>query len=71
MNEEERIRGMRPKNSDFRLLIEYLFLVGAISMTLCELATAQHHNPPLECQPFAMNGNELPSQSASYSSCVE
>ncbi|KAL1682516.1 hypothetical protein EV122DRAFT_287137 [Schizophyllum commune] len=26
---------------------------AAISMTLCELATAKHHTPPLECAPFA------------------
>ena len=62
---------MKRGSSNFTLLIWYPYLVAAIPMTLCELATAQHHNPPLECQPFAMKGNELPSQSASYSSCVE
>ncbi|KAJ7885704.1 hypothetical protein B0H14DRAFT_2698767 [Mycena olivaceomarginata] len=29
---------------------------AAISMTLCELATATHHSPPLECASFAMDG---------------
>ncbi|KAJ7791559.1 hypothetical protein B0H14DRAFT_2935032 [Mycena olivaceomarginata] len=29
---------------------------AAISMTLCELATAAHYSPPLECASFAMDG---------------
>ncbi|KAJ4476437.1 hypothetical protein C8J55DRAFT_431477, partial [Lentinula edodes] len=28
-------------------------VVAAISMTLCELATAKHHAPPMECDMFS------------------
>ncbi|THV04789.1 hypothetical protein K435DRAFT_648883, partial [Dendrothele bispora CBS 962.96] len=28
---------------------------SAISMTLCELATAKHHSPPMECSPFSLD----------------
>ncbi|KAJ3810903.1 hypothetical protein EV368DRAFT_26180, partial [Lentinula lateritia] len=28
-------------------------VVAAISMTLCELATAKHHTPPMECDMFS------------------
>ncbi|GLB39285.1 putative tht1-like nuclear fusion protein [Lyophyllum shimeji] len=30
---------------------------AAISMTLCELATAKHHSVPLECVPFSVESN--------------
>ncbi|TRM57494.1 hypothetical protein BD626DRAFT_211910 [Schizophyllum amplum] len=33
---------------------------AAISMTLCELATAKHHTPPLECAPFAAGAHDAP-----------
>ncbi|KAG1884491.1 uncharacterized protein F5891DRAFT_1004101 [Suillus fuscotomentosus] len=33
----------------------------AIRLTLCELATARHHTPPLECSPFNNNvGSHIP-----------
>lgn len=33
----------------------------AIRLTLCELATARHHTPPLECSPFKNNfGSHIP-----------
>ncbi|KAJ8590380.1 hypothetical protein M405DRAFT_816361 [Rhizopogon salebrosus TDB-379] len=33
----------------------------AIRLTLCELATASHHTPPLECSPFISNvGSPIP-----------
>ncbi|KAF5380050.1 hypothetical protein D9615_006138 [Tricholomella constricta] len=32
---------------------------AAISMTLCELATAKHHSIPLECVPFSLNSDFL------------
>ncbi|KAG2059935.1 hypothetical protein BDR06DRAFT_614950 [Suillus hirtellus] len=33
----------------------------AIRLTLCELATARHHTPPLECSPFSNNvGSHIP-----------
>ncbi|KAG2339676.1 hypothetical protein BDR05DRAFT_1061997 [Suillus weaverae] len=33
----------------------------AIRLTLCELATARHHTPPLECSPFINNvGSHIP-----------
>ncbi|KAG2067082.1 hypothetical protein BDR04DRAFT_945768, partial [Suillus decipiens] len=33
----------------------------AIRLTLCELATARHHTPPLECSPFVNNvGPHIP-----------
>ncbi|KAL1719110.1 hypothetical protein EV715DRAFT_272919 [Schizophyllum commune] len=37
---------------------------AAISMTLCELATAKHHTPPLECAPFAPGANGRSSDAA-------
>ncbi|KAF9074601.1 hypothetical protein BDP27DRAFT_1213906, partial [Rhodocollybia butyracea] len=33
-------------------------VVAAISMTLCELATAKHHAPPLECNIFSLHLRE-------------
>ncbi|KIY51816.1 hypothetical protein FISHEDRAFT_18726, partial [Fistulina hepatica ATCC 64428] len=32
---------------------------AAISMTLCELATAKHHTPPLECSAFAFEPSSV------------
>ncbi|KAF8067630.1 hypothetical protein FPV67DRAFT_1416278, partial [Lyophyllum atratum] len=32
---------------------------AAISMTLCELATAKHYSIPLECVPFALDSDAL------------
>ncbi|KAK0192303.1 hypothetical protein F5146DRAFT_928132, partial [Armillaria mellea] len=32
---------------------------AAISMTLCELATAKHLSPPLECAPFSSENTPL------------
>ncbi|ESK88088.1 nuclear fusion protein kar5 [Moniliophthora roreri MCA 2997] len=32
---------------------------AAISMTLCELATAKHHSIPLECSSFSINQHSL------------
>ncbi|KIJ63744.1 hypothetical protein HYDPIDRAFT_112679 [Hydnomerulius pinastri MD-312] len=43
---------------------------AAISMTLCELATARHYSPPLECATFAW-GREEPSSTLAQAQCVE
>ncbi|THH17303.1 hypothetical protein EW146_g3479 [Bondarzewia mesenterica] len=44
---------------------------AAISMTLCELRTAQHYSPPLECAAFSPDaGNDL-LYDAPYAGCVE
>ncbi|KAI5888546.1 uncharacterized protein SCHCODRAFT_085873 [Schizophyllum commune H4-8] len=37
---------------------------AAISMTLCELATAKHYTPPLECAPFVPGTDGLTSDGA-------
>ncbi|KAL1706477.1 hypothetical protein EV121DRAFT_278748 [Schizophyllum commune] len=42
---------------------------AAISMTLCELATAKHHTPPLECAPFAL-GTDVLSSDGAVGECV-
>ncbi|EGO29352.1 hypothetical protein SERLADRAFT_412890 [Serpula lacrymans var. lacrymans S7.9] len=44
---------------------------GAISMTLCELATARHHSPPLECSAFADSRIPFVSTSHVQGDCVE
>ncbi|KAI6142802.1 hypothetical protein BKA82DRAFT_532917 [Pisolithus tinctorius] len=43
---------------------------AAISMTLCELATARHYAPPLECAAFS-KGQQRPPDSFAQSACVE
>lgn len=50
----------------------HLFDVAAISMTLCELATAKHYSPPLECFPFASQPYDVDlDDEDSQASCVE
>ncbi|KAH7882822.1 hypothetical protein F5I97DRAFT_135194 [Phlebopus sp. FC_14] len=44
---------------------------AAISMTLCELATARHSTPPLECAAFARSRQKLPPPSHAQPECVE
>ncbi|KAK0232420.1 hypothetical protein EDD85DRAFT_775123, partial [Armillaria nabsnona] len=46
---------------------------AAISMTLCELATAKHLSPPLECAPFSSENTSLYSQKHddTQGKCVE
>ncbi|KAJ8515859.1 hypothetical protein ONZ45_g6781 [Pleurotus djamor] len=47
---------------------------AAIMMTLCELATAKHHAPPLECAPFAFftpGAFTDAERDASQGSCVD
>ncbi|PBK70947.1 hypothetical protein ARMSODRAFT_884180 [Armillaria solidipes] len=46
---------------------------AAISMTLCELATAKHLSPPLECAPFSSENTPLYSQKHddTQGKCVE
>ncbi|KAJ3743659.1 hypothetical protein DFH05DRAFT_1400010 [Lentinula detonsa] len=41
-------------------------VVAAISMTLCELATAKHHSPPMECDVFSARLHE-PSYQSGFS----
>ncbi|KAI0711332.1 hypothetical protein C8Q76DRAFT_54822 [Earliella scabrosa] len=38
---------------------------AALAMTLCEIATAEHHSPPLECTPFqpGMDFDYIPDES--------
>lgn len=59
MSEDERIQGFFPVwCARFETFL--IFLV-AIRLTLCELATARHHTPPLECSPFINNvGPHIP-----------
>ncbi|KAL6305991.1 hypothetical protein BKA93DRAFT_730248, partial [Sparassis latifolia] len=46
---------------------------AAISMTLCELATAKHHAPPLECASFAPDADtpDTLSSTESLGCCVD
>ncbi|KIK94203.1 hypothetical protein PAXRUDRAFT_784366 [Paxillus rubicundulus Ve08.2h10] len=45
---------------------------AAISITMCELATARHYSPPMECAAFARGGYKPSSTSAqSQARCVE
>ncbi|KAG2098988.1 uncharacterized protein F5147DRAFT_814675 [Suillus discolor] len=58
MSEDERIEGFSVSCARFETFL--IFLV-AIRLTLCELATARHHTPPLECSPFSNNvGSHIP-----------
>lgn len=58
MSEDERIQGFSSSCARFETFL--IFLV-AIRLTLCELATARHHTPPLECSPFNNNvGSHIP-----------
>lgn len=43
---------------------------AAISMTLCELATARHHAPPMECAAFS-KGQQSPPSGHVQAACVE
>ncbi|KAI6132380.1 hypothetical protein EV401DRAFT_2253975 [Pisolithus croceorrhizus] len=43
---------------------------AAISMTLCELATARHYAPPMECAAFS-KGQQSPSSGHAQAACVE
>lgn len=56
MTRSERVGGETPTNSETISL--YPHSKAAISMTLCELATAKHHSPPLECFPFSSPSHE-------------
>jgi hypothetical protein len=46
---------------------------AAISMTLCELATATHHSTPFECVPFSLDSvlYQQPPNSRLQGECVE
>ncbi|KAF9240476.1 hypothetical protein BU15DRAFT_74064 [Melanogaster broomeanus] len=45
---------------------------AAISMTMCELATARHYSPPMECAAFTRGGHKPSSPSAhAQAQCVE
>ena len=46
--ENERVRGTTGPITSFKA-VTYLYLIAAILMTLCELATARHSFAPLEC----------------------
>ncbi|KAH9835145.1 uncharacterized protein C8Q71DRAFT_848869, partial [Rhodofomes roseus] len=47
--------------------------MAAISMTLCELSTANHHSPPLECVAFSTESRSSrpPAHGPAHRSCVE
>lgn len=47
-----------------------VFRSAAISMTLCEIATAKHYSLPLECRPFSAEGKD-PRDPRMRSECVE
>lgn len=55
MSEAERVRGKTFANPE---IPSHEHSEAAISMTLCELATAKHHLPPLECFPFSSPPHE-------------
>lgn len=68
MSEDERVQGFY---SPICIVWDcpYVHLV-AIRLTLCELATASHHTPPLECSPFISNvGSPIPHHAVG--DCVE
>ncbi|KAF9456873.1 hypothetical protein BDZ94DRAFT_1176753 [Collybia nuda] len=44
---------------------------AAISMTLCELATARHHSVPFECTPFTVDFISTSSGPHSQGECVD
>ncbi|PPQ92129.1 hypothetical protein CVT25_007960 [Psilocybe cyanescens] len=47
-------------------------LQAAISMTLCEIATAKHHSYPMECHQYSVNGANAPKiSSQSQGGCVD
>ncbi|KAF7289974.1 RING finger protein [Mycena indigotica] len=43
----------------------------AISLTLCELATATHHSLPLECAPFSSESGIPASDDTHHGDCVD
>lgn len=47
-----------------------VFCSAAISMTLCEIATAKHYSLPLECHPFSPEGKD-PRDPRTRSECVD
>ncbi|KAF8588108.1 hypothetical protein K439DRAFT_704896 [Ramaria rubella] len=51
-------------------MTEFERVGAAISMTLCELATAKHHLPPLECFPFSSQPQENIVDEETQSLCV-
>lgn len=48
-----------------------LISAAAISMTLCELKTAQYQSTPMECAAFSLNTNTDALQDMPYADCVE
>jgi hypothetical protein len=61
MDEEARVNGNNGIKGLFPFISENLiskfFFEAAISMTLCEIATAKHYSLPLECRSFSLDNN--------------
>ncbi|KAI6132524.1 hypothetical protein EDD16DRAFT_1851803 [Pisolithus croceorrhizus] len=68
MDEQERIQGT--VFPSFQVLSSMHRIQAAISMTLCELATARHYAPPMECAAFS-KGQQSPSSGHAQAACVE
>jgi hypothetical protein len=67
LDEDQRVRSTLTFPSDIVISLTITFTV-AISMTLCELATAKHHSPPMECHSFT---REFSDTSQGTRDCVE
>jgi hypothetical protein len=68
MSEDERIQGCLGLMCTIQNFPDTCLV--AIRLTLCELATARHHTPPLECSPFINNvGSHIPHHAVG--DCVE
>jgi hypothetical protein len=61
MDEEARVNGNNGIKGCSHLFQKIwspsFFLEAAISMTLCEIATAKHYSLPLECRSFSLDNN--------------
>ena len=71
MDEDARVNGIHKavplfQNSD------HMF-EAAISMTLCEIATAKHYSLPLECRSFSLDNmeNRVHKSHQTQGDCVE
>lgn len=68
MDEQERIQGI--VRLSFHVQSSTHRIQAAISMTLCELATARHYAPPMECAAFS-KGQQSPPSGHVQAACVE
>jgi len=70
MGEAERVSGLMIGQLNVRRTAKIGPLLVAISMTLCELATAKHYSPPMECLQFG-EVSSLSVDERSGPACVE